>query len=166
MPNNGLEKIKLAHNAPVKHRSWVVILVLGAAFLTILVGLSFLLNQDKNARLRTSQRTFILDVAQTPDEQEKGLGGRQTLATDHGMIFIYPTEDTRCFWMKDMRFSLDMIWLDASYKVTHVESLVTPETYPMSFCGKNAQYIIELPAGAAAQSHIAPGQILSLKHMP
>lgn len=49
--------------------------------------------------------------AQTPDQRALGLGERDTLATNHGMLFDFPTSGKHGIWMKGMRFPLDIIWL-------------------------------------------------------
>jgi uncharacterized membrane protein (UPF0127 family) len=60
--------------------------------------------------------------------------------------------------MKDMKFALDMIWLDESKKVVTVKANVTPDTYPGSFCPDGpAQFVIEVPAGTAAGYKFEPG---------
>lgn len=52
-----------------------------------------------------------VDVAATEVTREKGLSGRPGLASDQGMLFIFDHADTYAFWMKDMRFPLDLIWI-------------------------------------------------------
>jgi hypothetical protein len=78
------------------------------------------------------------------------------------MLFISKVPAKECFWMKDMRFSLDILWLDASHRVVHIEQGVSPGTYPRTFCTKvPAMYVIELPAGSVAEDNIQQGQILN-----
>lgn len=84
------------------------------------------------------------------------------MAQDQGMLFVFNAPDTVCFWMKDMRFSLDIIWLDAQKEVVHIEKNVSPETFPKTYCpDKPAQYVIELNAGEAARNHLVAGHRLS-----
>jgi uncharacterized protein len=105
-----------------------------------------------------------LDIADTPALQERGLGGRDGLAVDHGMVFPYSSPSQRCFWMKGMRFSIDIIWLDANKKVGHIEKDLSPDTYPQSYCPEvAAQYVVELQAGAADKLGIADGDKLELQ---
>ncbi len=78
------------------------------------------------------------------------------------MLFVFEGVAVQCFWMKDMHFSIDIIWLDAEKRVVHIEKDVSPETYPRTFCpSKPAKYVIELSAGEASRSSIRPGQKLS-----
>jgi uncharacterized membrane protein (UPF0127 family) len=111
--------------------------------------------------LRTSHVTYRLDLANTPELQAKGLGGRASMERGQGMIFVFDAPAKQCFWMKDMHFSLDIIWLDAQKKVVHIEKNVSPDTFPKSYCPTEpAQYVIELNAGEAQKSDIHVGQTL------
>ena len=63
--------------------------------------------------------------------------------------------------MKDMRFPLDVIWLDADKAVVQVTADAKPSSYPQQFCADKSQYVVELPAGAATQAGVQPGQTLA-----
>ena len=81
---------------------------------------------------------------------------------DEGLLFVFNGEAQRCMWMQDMHFSIDMIWLDKDKTITNVEHSVSPETYPSSFCGGPAAYVIEVNDGVAAEAHLRAGTKLSL----
>lgn len=115
---------------------------------------------EGKAILQAPNRTFRLEIADTDDEQRLGLGDRDALGYDDGMLFVYPNERRLCFWMKDMRIPIDMIWLDGAKKVLKVEANVKPETYPKDFCADNAQYVIELNANVANGAGVEVGQTL------
>lgn len=104
-----------------------------------------------------------VEVATTVEERENGLGGRDSLADDSGMLFIFPDppgEVTLAFWMKDMKFSLDMIFLNRNKEVVFVErdapagsaELIEP---PVPYL-----YVLEVNAGDAAD--IKPGDKLTI----
>jgi len=76
------------------------------------------------------------------------------------MIFPYDKESEQCLWMKDMLFSVDIIWVGADKQVTSIKPNLSPDTYPDSFCAQ-AQYVIELPAGEASKSNLRIGQKLN-----
>jgi hypothetical protein len=114
----------------------------------------------KSYNLQTPSRTYDLEVAVTPEEQSKGLGGRETMRVDAGMIFWYPDQAERCFWMKDTRFALDIIWVGSDKRITKLQERLSPDTYPNQFCA-NARYVIELRSGEAARSSLRVGQRLS-----
>lgn len=101
------------------------------------------------------------DYAQTPDEQLKGLGGRKSLPQDEGLLFVFASQGKQCFWMKDMQFSIDMIWINSDKKIVYVEKNVSPDTFPQIFCPQvNAQYVLEANAGVADKLELTPNQYL------
>jgi uncharacterized membrane protein (UPF0127 family) len=133
----------------------VLLLLLCAA--TILFH-TFLASQKA---LNINDRHYSLQVVSTEAERAKGLGGRESMSADQGMLFVFDRPEAACFWMKDMRFSLDIMWLDAGKRVIHVARDVSPQTYPKSFCPPTpAKYVIELNAGEAAKSGITTGHTL------
>jgi uncharacterized membrane protein (UPF0127 family) len=77
---------------------------------------------------------------------------------DEGMLFVYDTEGRYAFWMKDMRYSIDIIWITASHTVAGLWEHATPESYPRAFAPKTqAQYVLELPADWAAAHEVKIG---------
>ena len=111
--------------------------------------------------LLVNGRSFSLEVAATVQSRELGLGNRTSLPADHGMLFVFSHVAPECFWMKDMHFPLDMIWVSSDKKVVHIEQNVAPSTYPNSFCPVTpAKYVIELNAGTAATADIRNGESL------
>jgi uncharacterized membrane protein (UPF0127 family) len=93
-----------------------------------------------------------VEVADTPREQEKGLGERDSLAWDHGMYFEYDRPAFYAFWMKGMRFSIDIVWLregrivDLDPNVPFEEGSNGPTLRPAEL----VDAVLEVPAGYAA----------------
>lgn len=104
-----------------------------------------------------------VSIADTPEERSQGLSGRAPLAENEGMLFIFPEDGKHGFWMKDMRFSIDIIWLSSEDVVVHIEEHVSPESYPASFASQNpARFVLEVPAGFAKTHNIALGSVAVL----
>lgn len=104
-----------------------------------------------------------VEIADTDFLRERGLSGRESLGPEEGMLFVFPTEGLYQFWMKDMRFSIDIVWLDAEYRIADVHQRVNPETYPEIFTPKvKAQYVLELPAGFFENHQLKAGNILEI----
>lgn len=105
---------------------------------------------------------FVLEVADTFALQERGLSYRQNLAPQTGMLFVFDTPGMYYFWMKDMNFPIDIIWLDQNKKVVHIEHSLSPSTYPDSFGPETpTQYVIEIPAGEATRIGLVLGNIVN-----
>ncbi len=87
-------------------------------------------------------------IADTPDARWLGLGGREALAPDEGMLFVFPVADRYGFWMKDMKFSIDIVWINDAGTIIDIETDVSPASYPTSFTPEApARYVLEVPAG-------------------
>src|SRR5487761_1173663 len=128
--------------------------------LVVCIGIFFVTTrvfgrQSSGETLRVNGREFSLEVAATQQARKLGLGNRALLPKNHGMLFVFSQAAVECFWMKDMYFPIDIIWIDASKKVVHIEPNVSPSSYPHSSCPNNpTKYVIELNAGAAKSAGI------------
>jgi hypothetical protein len=94
--------------------------------------------------------TLNVETVSTPAAMIQGLSGRKSLAYNQGMLFIFPNEGYHKFWMKDMLFPIDIIWLDKDYKVVYVKENAQPCTQfdcPLMTPDKPAQYVLEAPVG-------------------
>ena len=63
---------------------------------------------------------FTVDLAETAEQQALGLMFREEMADDHGMLFIFPVESRRSFWMKNTRIPLDIFYFDGELKLVSV----------------------------------------------
>jgi hypothetical protein len=132
------------------------------ALVASLLSLTQVAGDSGTTILRTGSKKYTLFVVSTPTTQQLGLGQRASLPKDQGMLFVFGQAAQQCFWMKDMHFPLDMIWLSPSHRVEHIQPDVSPKTYPNSFCPDvTAQYVIELNAGQASAAGIYTGERLS-----
>ncbi len=110
-------------------------------------------------------KRFSVEIADTQEKLALGLMFREEMADNHGMIFLFPDEAPRSFWMKNCRISLDILYFDKDLKMVSA-SLNTPPcrvarcpTYPSKF---PAMYVLELNAGTATKLGISVGDQLKL----
>jgi len=61
--------------------------------------------------IMVGSRKIQVEIARTPAEREKGLSGRQNLCADCGLLFLFPQKGFYPFWMKEMYFDIDILWL-------------------------------------------------------
>lgn len=109
-----------------------------------------------------SKRVYV-DLAENPAQQELGLGNRASLGADQGMLFIFPNNTRHMFWMKDMSFSIDMIWFSDDGTVIYIQPNVAPSTYPDAFGpNQNSRYVLEVPANYAVENGITAGNKAAL----
>lgn len=98
------------------------------------------------------------EIADTPEKRALGLSGREELRENEGMIFIFPEEGHRQFWMKEMNFALDIIWLGEDKKVIDITKGARPESYPERFSpSMPAKYVLEVNSGFADRHKIKIG---------
>jgi uncharacterized membrane protein (UPF0127 family) len=104
-----------------------------------------------------------IEIATTVEERENGLGGRDSLDADSGMLFIFPDppgEVTLPFWMKDMKFDLDMIFINKDKQVVFVERNAPAGSAELIEPPASYLYVLEVNAGDAAD--VKPGDTLTI----
>ncbi len=116
------------------------------------------------ALVRVGGATYAVDVAEQPEDRRQGLSGRESLAQDAGMLFVFEQAQPRTFWMKDMRFPLDIIWIDGQCRLLEVAANVpTPppgaanDAIPRVHSPSPARYVLELNAGEASRAGLSAG---------
>ena len=68
-----------------------------------------------------------VEIADDEAERKKGLGGRESIGQDEGMLFVFPQKTSNLvFWMKEMSFPIDIIWIDEN-KIVKIDKNVQPE---------------------------------------
>ncbi|MEO5927498.1 MAG: DUF192 domain-containing protein [Patescibacteria group bacterium] len=109
--------------------------------------------------------TFRLEIADTDATRTQGLSGRDPLKLEEGMLFVFPREGIYPFWMKDMKFGLDIIWLRHG-QVVDVVTLPPPGPTdivpPTHVPTQKADEVLEIDAGRAKQLGLEPGVIVVL----
>lgn len=76
--------------------------------------------------LRVGSADYLVEIADTPEEQKMGLGGRKNLPKNQGLLFIFGQKDFYLFWMQNMKFPLDLIWIDDETVVEITKNVPVP----------------------------------------
>ncbi len=98
------------------------------------------------------------EIADTQALKNLGLSGRNSIDEDRAMLFVFNDSGYYGFWMKDMKFAIDIIWIDENKKIVHIAPNVAPDTYPESFQSKGlAKYVLEVQAGLTKSKNIKVG---------
>ena len=115
--------------------------------------------------MKIGSNAFDLEVADTDLTKEHGLMERDSMPSDHGMIFVFDADTTEPFWMHNTRFPLDILFVDQAGKIV---SIATMKAYDESstFSKGPYRYAIELSSGAAATAGVKSGDVLSLPKLP
>ncbi len=115
---------------------------------------------EKRTDVSLEDATIRVDIVDTPELRARGLSGRELLADDEGMLFVFPEEAAHSFWMKDMLIPIDIVWLSADKKVVHIVEAATPASYPAVFAPPtSARYVLEVSALWARRHGVGLGSI-------
>jgi hypothetical protein len=99
-----------------------------------------------------------LEIADTDLERQRGLSGRKSLPEGTGLLFVFQETGAYSFWMKEMEFPIDIIWMDESGKIIYIEKSLSPNTYPNTFGpSEPALYVLETNSGWANKNGINVG---------
>lgn len=77
-------------------------------------------------KIQIRDHVFHVELALTPKEQQQGLSGREKLQDKEGMLFVYQQKSQYQFWMKDMKFNLDFVWIDNNKVVDIMKNIPAP----------------------------------------
>jgi len=96
------------------------------------------------------EHAFYVEVADTAEARTRGLSGREMLSSQHGMLFIFDDVQRHAFWMKDMNFPIDIIWIDERWRVVDITYGARPDAFPEIFSPRvPVRYVLEVNAGEA-----------------
>ncbi len=132
-----------------------------------LIGYHFwtAVNFDNIKYIKIAGVNIKVELALTKEAQEIGLSGRQGLNSNEGVLFVFDHPDKYPFWMKDMNFAIDIIWLALSeggdgkdIKVIYIKKYARPEEYPNTYIpNKDAKYVLEVVAGFSEKNNLKEG---------
>jgi len=110
--------------------------------------------------LKLNNKCYVLERAETNLQRIKGLSDRANLSEDTGMAFIFEQDGEQCFWMKGMRFNLDIIWMNDQKKIIKIKENTSPNTYPDEFCADDVKYVLEFNQGFVSKHGLKLGTTL------
>ncbi len=146
---------------------WPVLLLIGAGFLLYWVwghrltdnSLPTPIRQESTVKdistptLTVNGKTFNIEVADTYKTRKQGLMYRTSLAENNGMFFVFPQSKAYDFWMPNVSFPLDIVWISEDFKVVDIKTVPPCEEVETKNCpfytpdGK-AKYVLEVNANA------------------
>ncbi|MCL5795335.1 MAG: DUF192 domain-containing protein [Patescibacteria group bacterium] len=137
---------------------FVFVLLLIAASLIYIVNLPKSQSVNKTMNIKIANHEIVADVADNATARTQGLSGRSELKNNAGMLFIYDQPSYPGIWMKEMEFSLDIIFIDEGKKIVDITFDISPNTYPQLFKPKSlAKYVLEVSAGWCKDNDIKIG---------
>ncbi|GEM_PF-487818 len=115
-------------------------------------------NKDQNVPM-----VQVILVA-TNKERSLGLSIVDHLDNDEGMWFVFEQNGNYPFWMKEMQFPIDIVWIDENYRIVDFYKNALPEDYPKTYIPRDiSRYVLELQAGFVDDYQIAIGDSVVIK---
>jgi len=107
---------------------------------------------EQARQIQIGAQIFNVEVAASVDARARGLSGRSALKQGSGLWFVFPAADTYGFWMHDMHFPIDLIWVGPELKVAGAISLqpCADQDCPVHYPPRRVTYVLEINAGTFA----------------
>jgi hypothetical protein len=119
------------------------------------------LNLSDIKYVKISGKMIKVDLAITSEAQGRGLSGQKSLKEDEGMLFIFSKPNKNYFWMKEMNFPIDMIWIDDNFKVIYIKKDALPSSYPEFFGpGVDNRYVFEVVGSFSEKNNLKVGDVV------
>jgi uncharacterized protein len=106
---------------------------------------------------RNGRDTFQVWLAETSTQQQQGLMWIRELPADYGMLFVLGETRPMNMWMKNTYVSLDMLFVDATGRITHIAPRATPHSEALISSGGNVAGVLEIAGGETQRRGIAVG---------
>ncbi|MDP3988555.1 MAG: DUF192 domain-containing protein [Candidatus Levybacteria bacterium] len=123
----------------------------------------------KTPSVTIDKQTFSLLIAKTGDETQIGLSKKTSIPQNQGMIFIFPKPDYYSFWMKDMKFPIDIIYINNNKIATIIPDAQPPksqnESLPIFKPDEPADKVLEINAGLSKKYNFKKGDEVKFENL-
>ena len=114
-----------------------------------------------------NNKTVFVNLAQSPEEKAQGLSGKKSLKSNEGMLFVFDNKTYPAFWMKDMHFAIDIIWISDGQIVSINENVAPEPGKPLTKLSLyrppvGIDYVLETKAGFCKENAIQVGNSIDL----
>lgn len=118
----------------------------------------------QQTRVKINNSTILVDIADESNEISRGLGGRKSMLPNEGMLFVFDAPGTPSFWMKDMLFSLDFVWIAENGRIVAITPSIGIDSYPITFTPPEPiKFVLEVNAGISASRGWQAGDTAEIK---
>lgn len=147
---------------------WISIIVIALGVIIALYMKTLAKRESTTAVLRVGQASYQVATLDTVASQAMGLSGLPTMAENVGALFVFGTVDPRYFWMHDMRFSLDVVWIRDGVVIGLQENIPHPAANDGQIArfqsSEPCNWVLELNAGQIAKQGIKVGDTVELSN--
>lgn len=145
-------------------------------FLGMIIGISFfsisyinkIAEVQRKGEIKINNQIIVAETVKSARDREKGLSGRKSLGINEGMLFVFDKPDKYPFWMKDMNFPIDIIWIAGS-QVVGYEEYVSPQigvsdsSLRIYYPPQPVDEVLEISAGRSRLLDLKIGDILKVR---
>ncbi|MCC7289792.1 DUF192 domain-containing protein [bacterium] len=143
----------------------VVFVLIPAVFWVVLIN-PFKTTETQLYEIKVGDQKLMVNLAETEQERSKGLSGRERLDGEEGLLFVFSRDVQSPFWMRDMKFAIDIIFIDQNFFVTGIKNDAQPcESIlkcPLIIPNDKYRYVLEVNSGYANLHGIKKGTQLDL----
>lgn len=138
-----------------------IVIIMLAVFAWLTIKPSILEQKAHIPQVEIGGKIINIEIANTNANRELGLSGHAPLADNEAMFFIFERSGIYPFWMKDMLFPIDIIWISDDFHVVYIEKNAQPSSYPNTFNpNEKAKYVLEINAGFSDKNNLKIGDKL------
>lgn len=142
----------------MKKHSFVIVIIFLVTTFFLISQVSKTYSPANIKIVKIAGQNIKVDLALNSREHKHGLSGRNKLGGDEGMLFVFNHFGKYPFWMKDMNFAIDIIWISEDLKVVYIKKEARPESYPEQYIpDENAKYVLEVVSGFADENNLKVG---------
>lgn len=144
----------------------IVLIITIISIIIIIVINSF--TKPKQATVTIRNQSFIVEVADTDDKRTKGLSGRENLEENRGMLFVFEKPDLYSFWMKEMKFPIDILFIKNDKIITIHQNVPPPKNnvplyqLPLYKPKETANYVLEINTGLSQKYNFKEGDSVEM----
>jgi len=156
---NKLKIISFKIISKFKIQNFSIILILVAFLLLLFFNFSYR-DTEKSKTISINGQKFQVEISKTKKEREAGLSGRDDLCRNCGMVFVFPQKGRYGFWMKEMKFDLDIVWIRDN-EIVYIAKNIPQDLKEIIIPEVKTNKVLELNAGTVDELNIKIGDVLS-----
>jgi uncharacterized membrane protein (UPF0127 family) len=122
--------------------------------------------ENERIKLSIKGHALFAEVATNPTGHQCGLAFRDELASDRGMLFVYPREQVLRFWMKNTRIDLSIAYLDSEGTILEMHDMQSDDPYRQTISTQPARYALEVNQGWFSKNDIKVGDKVEFDLQP
>ena len=106
--------------------------------------------------------TLLADLSITYEQIILGLSNKSSIKENEGMLFVLSPSSRRGFWMKDMKFPIDVIWLNENKEIVYIKKNLMPcvTNCPVYYPDRESKYVLEVVAGFVDKQNLKVGDTI------